>query len=269
MRERLNEILRQSEIPLCGIAPMPEEGMLIPCRAKSRLPKNSKSVIVCLFPYYSDKLLHGNISKYAMVEDYHHVVGDILNEVCKKLQSELDYEFVSFADNSPIQEIPAAIRAGLGIMGKNSLLITPDYGTYQFIGEIVTDMELKPDTPKNSSCINCGKCQRACPGKAISEGKIDINKCASHINQLKRELTSEETLLIKRCGLIWGCDICQSVCEHNKNILETPIRRFRENIICKLDMDDIMANIKTRAFGFRGSKPLLRNYGIINPGKQN
>lgn len=263
MKQQVLQILQELSIPQCGIAPVPQESELIPCRGAVRLPKQAKSVIVCLFPYWSKQLEKGNISRYAMVEDYHHMLGEILENACRQLASVFDYQFCWFADNSPIPEISAAVQAGLGFAGKQGLLITPQYGTWQFIGEIVTDMPLEPDTPCCESCLNCGSCMLHCPGNAIADDGFCRDCCASHVNQLKRDLSPIETELVYRCGSLWGCDICQQVCPHNNKVQETPLQRFLENIVSTISPETAPGLVKTRAFGFRGVKPLLRNYGII------
>lgn len=263
-RKELEGYLNQASIPIFGVAPMPAEEFLLPCRAKSRIPEHAKSVIVCLFPYYSPQLEQGNISQYAMVEDYHNVVGSYLNRACELL-AQTGGNFVPFVDNSPIPEVSIALHAGLGKQGRNGLLITEQYGTYQFIGEIVTDLEIEYDIPSQEKCYGCGRCETACPGKAIQQGEIMLKQCASHINQLKRDLTEQEEQLVKDCGLVWGCDICQKVCPHNQSIQTTTIPEFLCSPVCWVSLDSIPQLVKTRAFGFRGPKPLLRNYQLLYP----
>ncbi|WP_069986830.1 epoxyqueuosine reductase [Massilioclostridium coli] len=263
-RKELAERLNQAGISLFGVAPMPAEEFLLQCRAKSKIPEGAKSVIVCLFPYYSPELEQGNISQYAMVEDYHKVVGSYLSRACELL-SQVGGKFVPFVDNSPIPEVSIALQAGLGKQGKNGLLITKQYGTYQFIGEIVTDQLLEYDVSSKAFCCGCGRCETACPGKAIQHGKIRLEQCASHINQLKRDLTEQEQQLVKDCGLVWGCDICQKVCPHNQNIQTTTIPEFLRPPVCSVSWETIPKLVQTRAFGFRGPKPLLRNYQLLYP----
>ena len=151
--------------------------------------------------------------------------------------------------------------------GKNQLLIHPVYGSYVFIGEIVTDMVIVSETQPPTECMGCERCVSACPGGAIGENGIDREKCLSHITQKKGKLTEQEIRMIKSGNLIWGCDICQEVCPHNRNVQPTEVPGFRDNQIAEVVYSQIKELVKTRAFGFRGSKVVERNYEILY-GKQ-
>ena len=262
------EILEKHQIAAYGSVDFAELLPLLECRAKGRLPANAQSVLVCLFPYYTQEQEKRNISRYAVVEDYHVVVINCLTEVCEALSERFaPHIFVPFTDNSPIREVDAAIKAGLGMRGKNQLLIHPVYGSYVFIGEIVTDMVIPSETQLPIECMGCGRCILACPGGAIGENGIDREKCLSHITPKKGELTEQEIRMIKSGNLIWGCDICQEVCPHNQNVQPTAVPGFQDNQIAEVAYSQIKELVKTRAFGFRGSKVVERNYEILY-GKQ-
>lgn len=258
----LKAILNGAGIREFGVAPMPPEQALLPCRGISRLPRGARAVVVCLFPYYSPGLA-GNISRYAMVEDYHRVAGKMLSRACEALAGAYPAEFVPFVDSSPIPEVAAAVRAGLGVQGRSGLLIAPDYGTYVFIGEIVTDFPFDFSAPSQGSCRGCGQCERACPGNALKGGVVDTGRCVSDISQRKGELSPEQEELVKKGGLLWGCDRCQLVCPHNRGVKATHIKEFRENILTTVAFGQIRPLCKTRAFGFRGPRVLERNYRIV------
>lgn len=230
------------------------------------IPENAESILCCLFPYYSKQLEHQrNISYYACVDDYHNVAGDILENICGKLgQLYNRYKFVHFVDNSPINEVKVAAKCGLGVVGENSLLINDIYGSFVFIGCIVTDMDLGCYNKKESiqSCIGCGKCGAKCPAGAILSDGVDKNKCLSHITQKKGELTAQESDLIKQIGIVWGCDICQQVCPMNDLKKETHLESFKTNIQTRVDSENVDKLIKTRAFGYRGIKVMRRNLDI-------
>lgn len=238
------------------------ENNLIKCRALNRIPKNSKTVIVCLFPYYlgEDKYNGSDISKYAVVPDYHDVVTELLEEACDELKGQYpDKEFVSFTDNSPIPEVRAAVNAGLGVKGKNGLLINKDYGSWVFIGSIVTTKEYSYIENKVTECIGCNKCISSCPTDSITNWGINIDTCLSDITQRKGELTEEQQNLIIDSGCIWGCDICQNVCPMNKNIRINPLNAFTSDIRIKADAD----NLDGRAYAWRGKKTIERNIKIL------
>lgn len=238
---------------------------LIECRALKRIPQNTKSVIVALFPYnLGEEAYEGsNISKYAVVPDYHDVIGKLLQDTATKLNEAYpEEEFVAFTDNSPIPEVKAAILAGLGVRGLNGLFINPSYGSWIFIGEIVTTKEYNyPDlTEAETMCIKCGKCVSACPTKAISSNGIESELCLSFITQKKGELTDEQKKLIKDSGCAWGCDICQNVCPMNKTVKSEPIEIFKNGaeLTARTGTD-----ISDRAYAWRGEKVIKRNLKIF------
>lgn len=242
------------------------EDSILDCRNKERLPQNSQTVICVLFPYLLESYEEGrNISRYAVPEDYHLVLGKLLSDMCSGLKEAFkECEFVPFADNSPIPEVKASAFSGLGVVGKNSLLINKIYGSWVFIGEIVTDLIVKDVnfTAEITPCIGCNKCVISCPVSAISEkGGIDIEKCLSGVTQRKGELKESEIKAISESGCIWGCDICQEVCPMNLQVKSLPLKEFTENCIFTLTKE---TPIKKRAFGWRGRGVLNRNLEIIS-----
>lgn len=255
--------------PLAGFCPFSAvSGKLIDCRALSRLPQNPETVIVFCFPYLleSEKYSGLNVSRYAAVPDYHLILKKRLDEAAKRLKEAFPAnEFSVFADNSPIPEVFAACAAGLGVKGENSLLITEEFGSYVFIGEIVTDLAVPCEAAEQKSCLRCGKCISACPGKAIEGGRINRALCLSDITQKKSELTESEKAMIAESGCAWGCDICQTVCPMNKNALVTDITEFSGGAMPVIDRN---TDISGRAFEWRGKKVIERNIDILAKGEQ-
>ncbi|MBR2028474.1 MAG: epoxyqueuosine reductase [Oscillospiraceae bacterium] len=238
-------------------------------RSKQRIPQNAASVIVIIFPYYNNCTCGGNISAYCAVSDYHIVVMEQLKSICADLAQQYpQHSFVPFVDSSPIDEVDAAVKAGLGVKGANSLLITPKYGSFVFIGEIVTDMETETVLCTDKGCLNCGLCTKACPGGALCSGFVDKEKCASFISQKKQELTEEQRQILKRAKTVFGCDICQKVCPHNKKVLAGDKEAaagntlFCDDVFATVTKENVEAVYKDRAFGFRGLKVLQRNLEI-------
>ena len=265
----LAEIM-DSVSPLWGICPFAElESELIACRAKSRLPDFPQSVIVACFPYLlgNENYIDSNISKYAAVPDYHAVVTARLNSACEKLAELYPNEsFAPFADNSPVPEVRAACAAGLGVRGMNSLLITEKYGSYVFIGEIVTTLQIPCEPAKEKPCLGCGKCLEACPSGALSRSGFDKSKCLSEITQRKGELTDSEKNLMLECGCVWGCDICQDVCPMNKDAAVTEINEFLSSPVARISS---CCEIKGRAYEWRGRKVIERNIALFEERKEN
>lgn len=261
----IKKILSES-VPIYGFCSYDNvKDSLIECRAIKRIPLNAQSVITALFPYYlGDGAYEGSdISKYAVVPDYHKIITTILQDVSQKLKKEYpDEEFVVFTDNSPIPEVKTAVLSGLGVRGLNGLFINKDYGSWVFIGEIVTTMKLSCNNLKsaNDVCIGCRKCIDACPTGAINSNGIEHNKCLSHITQIKGTLTDEQENLIKTIGCAWGCDICQNVCPMNKNVLVNPIDIFKKGAELNARSD---VDISDRAYAWRGEKVIRRNLEII------
>ena len=225
-----------------------------------------KSAIVYLLPYYTGET--ENISRYAASLDYHL----ILREVNERLISSLRELFpnnrlVGYGDHSPIDERSAAVALGLGFWGKNGLFICEEYGSYVFIGDVLTDIEpelLGTRTPTPArGCIACGKCLDACPTGILSGKGED---CLSAITQKKGDLTEREASLIRDNGTVWGCDACQSVCPYNMNPKKTPIAFFYRERIGKLDSEALAKMDKEafskRAFAWRGRRVVERNLKI-------
>lgn len=267
VKEIASKILSGKEAFPFGICSFEQILPCLECRAKQRIPQDAASVLVCLFPYYTGEHKERNISRYAMVTDYHMIAGEYLKRFCEALQEVFPQnQFEPFTDNSPIREVSAAFHAGLGRRGKNGLILHPKYGSYVFIGEVVTDLVLQPDQPLNpGECIGCGKCQKVCPQGALrSDGNVCLERCRSHITQKKGELTDWEIGQIQDGGLIWGCDICNDVCPMNQEAkVLTPVPEFLESAVAVLDAQIAERLLKTRAYNYRGKKTILRNIQLL------
>lgn len=262
----LSNIFFNQNIEFYGTCKFEEVLPIINCRAANRLPINPKTVIVCLFPYYIGDYSKRNISRYALGNDYHKIISDILFICCEKLKEifpKNSFEF--FVDNSPIREVFAASAAKLGSIGKNNQLINYKYGTYTFIGTIVTDLEIENDiTAKTINCLNCDKCINACPTKALSPNGFNKAICRSHITQTKGVLSDYETEQIKLGNFVWGCDICNDICPLNKNPINTPIKQMYDNVCDIINEDNIENLIKDKAFEYRGINVIKRNIELLN-----
>lgn len=236
---------------------------LFNCAAKRRIPENAESVIVYLFPYYLGEEYYKdiNVSKYAVPDDYHITALSYLKEASRILKEQYpDFEFVPFCDNSPINEVKAAVLSGLGVRGENALLINEKYGSFCFIGEIVTNKHFEANEYKERSCLKCMRCKTLCPMNALKTGSVEKSVCLSDITQKKSELSGFESEKIAESGCAWGCDICQDVCPMNKNIPPTPVREF---YLTAKAHRNIGENIENTAFSWRGEKVINRNLEIL------
>jgi len=231
-----------------------------------------QSAIVFLIPYFAKQ--PDNFSVYAAAEDYHFYAQGLYARLSEKLSAIYpNGRFLGFADHSPIDERDAAIRAGLGVFGKNRLLLSPEYGSYQFIGEFLSTLppEAFGDVTVSpfSFCIGCGACLSACPTGVL---RGESSECLSAITQKKGELSEEEKTLIREVGTVWGCDECQKVCPYTKQALftgsaMTEIPFFKENLITHIDtqsVEDMSDEVfSRRAFAWRGRKTVLRNTRVL------
>ncbi len=147
--------------------------------------------------------------------DYHIVLKEKL-DIIGNLLNDKGYIYKVFVDNNQLDERYIAYKAGLGFYGKNNLLINKRFGSYFFIGIILTDMVCKYDKICNDECFNCNRCILACPTKAISfKGILNAKKCLSYLTQ-KKNVSEKESETFNNC--IYGCDICSEVCPHNDNV---------------------------------------------------
>ncbi len=252
------------QIPDFGFLPFSAvKDSLIPCRGIKRLPQNAKTVIMMLFPYYIGAFPQRNISLYAVIPDYHTVVGELLKNLARDCENAFHAQFVPFTDSSPIPEILSAAMAGLGVIGKNGLLLHPVYGSYCFLGELVTDYDFSAVRGEIKTCVGCGACVKACPGGALSDGGKDFARCISALTQKKKPLTPEEEEAVCKNGYIWGCDRCQTVCPYNKHPQKTPITAFYHNAVPVVTEENVSALLSDRAFAWRGEAVIRRNLALV------
>lgn len=165
----------------------------------------------------------GRIARYAWGRDYHKVIGNKLDKLEARLIEKFGpHESRSYTDTGPLLERELAALAGLGWIGKNTLLINSRNGSYCVLGEIVTELELVPDTPDSDHCGTCTRCIDACPTHAIEPYSVDARACISYQTLENRgEIPQELHPAIAAAGFVAGCDICQEVCPHNRRPRET------------------------------------------------
>ena len=186
-----------------------------------KLVDGSKSVISLTYNYYPPKkLVRKNnfiISKYAYGKDYHKILKKKLRKLFFFMKENIgNIEGRVFVDSAPVHERAWAKLSGLGWIGKNSLLINKKMGSYFFIAEIISDLDLEYDSPISDMCGKCTRCIDACPTDAITKAQvIDAQKCISYLTiENKKKIPKE--LQKNMNGYIFGCDICQEVCPWNR-----------------------------------------------------
>ena len=268
MKEKIKQVFFENGIEY--FAPRDYSTLtVINSRLEGRIGFDIKSAFIFLVPYYVS--LGENISAYATSLDYHHVIRDIGARLISGLSSLFPGEhFYISADHSPIDERAAALTSGLGILGKNGLIINESYGSYVFIGEILTSVEpcrvFASDPVEISHCSGCGRCLFACPtGILRAEG----DSCLSAITQKRGELSECELSLMKKYGTVWGCDLCQTSCPHNAAPKVTPIELFHTERLTRVKKSDIEGmtdeEFARRAFAWRGRGVILRNLQAVFP----
>ncbi len=188
----------------------------------TKLVPGARSVISLTYNYYSEKKQNDQdapkISMYAYGRDYHKVLKKKLKHFLNRIQEEIgEVHGRCFVDSAPVLERDWARRAGVGWVGKNTMVISPKAGSYFFLAEIISDLELAYDSPLKDYCGTCTRCIDACPTEAIAENGywMDGSKCISYLTiELKNKIP--ESFKDKMEGWMYGCDICQQVCPWNR-----------------------------------------------------
>ncbi len=217
------------------------------------------AALIFLMPYFAGEgsLSDGSmISLYARSADYHLLFRGI------KREAEERFGAFGFCDSSPFSEVVCAASAGLGVIGRNGLLINEEYGSFCFIGILLLPAfsgELKK-TAAPCRCENCGLCLKACPTGCLSGG----GQCLSAVTQKKGELTDGEKELIRSCKTIWGCDRCLLACPHNRRYIRSGkvgLKFFTDTYSAVPITGD---GFDERAYAWRGRETLIRNIGLFD-----
>ena len=268
----LRSIFEREKIEFYGVLPFSSCGCRRPdlIERKGMCAEELRSAVMFLVPYYAE-CEKGNISLYARSGDYHFYCDALFERILPIMRERFGGEFIGFADKSPIEETVAAAKAGLGVLGDNDMLINEKYGSFVFIGEILSTVApealgFSGDVAPVSGCLHCGACKRACPAQTHG------GECLSALTQKKGALTEEQESYIKEYGFAWGCDLCQTSCPMTKKAItsdvRTPIPFFAENRIAHLTAAhlDVMTKeeFRFRAFSWRGKQTLRRNLAILD-----
>jgi epoxyqueuosine reductase len=194
----------------------------------------ARSVIVVALNYYTpeqhaNSSETGKVSRYAWGDDYHEVVSEKLRSLLGWIQQQVPNAVGKMCvDIQPLMDKAWAVRAGLGWLGKHTNVITQEFGSWVFIGELLLNLDLAYDRePVEDHCGTCTLCIDACPTQAITEPYLlDANKCISYATIELRTPELPEDVAANLDGWLYGCDICQDVCPWNRFEAGTSERGF-------------------------------------------
>ncbi len=237
----------------------------------AELVEGAKSVISVLLNYYTEQEQEDPqapiISKYALGKDYHFVLKDRLFKLLEYVQKELaPCEGRAFVDSAPLLEKAIAREAGLGWIGKHTLLIHPRMGSYVFIGELIIDLELTYDEPfGNNLCGSCSRCMDSCPtGAIISPLRLDARRCISYLTiETKKAIPEPQTKTLS--NRLVGCDICQQVCPWNSRAIQNDAEEFlpKPELLAMTRQDWMMLDKSLYNKLFKGSAAKRAGYTRI------
>ena len=235
--------------------------------------ENLESIIVVAVNYRNEGD-NPYLSDYVTVKDYHLFLKEKMQDLVDQIRKYLDHDFKFklFVDTAPFLERALAKKAGVGFIGKNTMLINPEYGSNLFLGEIFTDLEIKKDSALDIDCGECRICIDNCEGGALKkEYLLAAEDCISYLTQKKGILSEKE---IKKIGShIWGCDACQSKCPYNKGKEKNKAREldfFNKDLeyFLKLERNNPPQELQNTAVMWRGSRILIRNALIAAANRQ-
>ncbi|MBV8083044.1 MAG: tRNA epoxyqueuosine(34) reductase QueG [Candidatus Eremiobacteraeota bacterium] len=253
------------------------------CRPADVLP-GARSIICTATSYLSEELpydpyapgLRGAVSSYAWGRDYHRTIGGWLRQLAAFITTEFPGErCVACIDTGPMVDRAAAVRAGIGWFGKNANVLTREFGSWVFLGQLITTLELEPDEPLAKNCGRCVECIDRCPTGAIGpDGEIDARRCISDLTQRKGAIPRELRAAIG--NRLWGCDDCQTVCPVNERKSSSAGARTRPEfaplpaIGTSMDLRSVLSMSKAQfrewfgptAMAWRGKAVLQRNAAV-------
>jgi epoxyqueuosine reductase len=238
-----------------------------------------RSIITIAIPYsgpelpvpHSEDLPRGQVARCARSADYHLLVEFKAGQLVQALKQEYGASFNHriLSDRSPLLERELALRSGLGIIGENCTLINCHYGSYTALGTILLDMDAEPTSKRveTAGCQSCGKCLEACPTGALTAPFI-INPqlCLSYLSQATGAYPRK--LRAAAGNLLYGCDLCQEVCPHNKGVKPSPLPETAFSLfpaepllipLLSMSQREFDLTVSLTSAGWRGKTTLQRN----------
>jgi epoxyqueuosine reductase len=196
-------------------------------RSVQQVMPEVRSIICVALNYYTNPdrpqgQQYAKISRYGWGRDYHRILHKKLKALTTWLSAQGDgIQARYYADTGPVQDKVWAEQAGLGWIAKNGNLITRDYGSWVFLGEVLTNLDLPPDRPHTAHCGTCTRCLEACPtGAIVQPAVVDANRCIAYHTIENRAETLPAAIVPHLQGWVAGCDICQDVCPWNQRFAQ-------------------------------------------------
>lgn len=272
--DRLHELADEGMYP-----PFAERDIALRRDPAAWLP-GAKTLIAAAICYLTDDAAkspmpgapRGWLSRYGWGADYHAILKDRLERLGAYLSTECPgAQWRAYVDTGPPLDRAVAARAGIGWFGKNTMFYVPKHGSWVFLGEIVTDVEIVPDPPLDRSCGTCTKCVQACPtGAIIAPFKINAARCLSTITQMGGFIPVEYRRAMGR--RLWGCDVCQEACPWNWEAQASNRPEFRPTVAlgARPELIPLLTMTKAQfkewfgptAMAWRGKAVLQRNAAI-------
>lgn len=237
----------------------------------------ARSVVCVAVPYATaapgaPSRLRGRVSNYAWSPDYHRRLRALLSAVAREIDEAAGTRATAVVcDTRPLAERALAARSGLGWIGKHTNLISPSLGSFVFLGEVVTTLELPPDAPSRKSCGACRRCVDACPTQALrGDYTIDANRCISDLTQRTDAIPANMRPMLG--DWVWGCDICQLVCPPTQSARGAAMSQWSPHDVdtawpslpelLRLRSGTFKRRFRKTAMGWRGAAVLRRNAAV-------
>ncbi len=242
---------------------------------KNAVLENANSIIVIGLPYNTgeydlDIYPRGKLSRSSYGEDYHIVVKERLEKLKDELLKFVEFDYKIYADTGPLIDRELAYQAGLGYYGKNCSIINEEYGSFIFIGYMLTNLNIREDEQVDNQCGSCTLCLEACPTKALYEPyRVNAKKCVSYLTQSKE---IDENLIEKIGSRVYGCDTCQDICPKNryakkskeKSFIPVKTRGYIDIVeFLKFSNKEFKEKYGSMAGSWRGKNTLKRNCIIV------
>lgn len=269
----LFDVLRSFGVRCAGFIPLGDADLI--SKREYGFPEDA-FVISFYLPYYTN--VKSNLANFASARDYHQYYAELFR-ACESFMNEKHpgRYFRGFADVSPFAEVLLAAKCSLGVIGDHGMLITKDASSFIVLGEAVCGLSedellaegISKGEGKVGGCTHCGECRRQCPADAAD----DKSRCISSITQKKGELSESEKDIIRKTGMVWGCDVCALACPVTKTAmkngtLETDIPYFTEGRLGTVDEGLISSmsdeEYERYSFSWRKREVMIRNIRIAS-----